>query len=138
MAVAPLYLADKSALARLHHPPVARRLGPLLVDGLVATTPIIDLEVLYSARSLADYEEILAERGALPSFPLTPEVTDHAIDIQRRLARRGRHRVPIPDVLVAAVAELNDLAVIHYDADYDRIAEVTGQRCEWVVPRGSL
>ena len=138
MAVAPLYLADKSALARLHHRPVARRLGPLLVDGLVATTPIIDLKVLYSARSLADYEEILAERGALPSFPLTPEVTDHAIDIQRRLARRGRHRVPIPDLLVAAVAGLNDLAVLHYDADYDRIAEVTGQPCEWVVPRGSI
>ena len=78
MAVAPLYLADKSALARLHHPPVARRLGPLLVDGLVATTPIIDLEVLYSARSPADYAAILAERRALPSYPLTPEVTDRA------------------------------------------------------------
>ena len=138
MAVAPLYLADKSALARLHHPPVARRLGPLLVDGLVATTPIIDLEVLYSARSLADYEEILAERDALPSFPLTPEVTDHAIDIQRQLAQLGRHRLPLPDLLIAAVAGLNDLAVIHYDADYDRIAEVTGQPCEWVVPRGSI
>lgn len=138
MALAPLYLADKSALARLHHPPVARRLGPLLVDGLVATTPIIDLEVLYSARSPADYEEILAERRALPSFPLTPEVTDRAIDVQHRLARGGRHRVPLPDLLIAAVAELNDLAVIHYDADYDRIAEVTNQRCEWVAPRGSL
>ena len=61
MAVVPLFLADKSALARLHHPPVTRRLGPLLASGLVATTPIIDLEVLYGARSLADYEEILAE-----------------------------------------------------------------------------
>ncbi len=138
MALAPEYLADKSALARLHHLPVARRLGPLLVDGLVATTPIIDLEVLYSARSPADYEEILAERRALPSYPLTPEVTDRSIDVQRRLARLGRHRVPLPDLLIAAVAELNDLAVLHYDADYDRIAEVTGQRCEWVVPQGSL
>ena len=138
MAVAPEYLADKSALARLPHPPVARRLGPLLVDGLLATTPIIDLEVLYSARSLADYEEILAERRALPSFPLTPEVTDRAIDVQHRLAQVGQHRLPLPDLLIAAIAELNNLAVIHYDADYDRIAKVTGQRCEWVVPRGSL
>jgi len=104
----------------------------------VATTPIIDLEVLYSARSPADYEEILAERRALPSFPLTPEVTDRAIDVQHRLARGGRHRLPLPDLLIAATAELNDLAVLHYDADYDRIAEVTGQRCEWVVPQGSL
>ena len=138
MAVAPLYLADKSALARLRHPPVARRLGPLLVDGLVATTPIIDLEVLYSARSLADYEESLAERRALPSYPLTPDVTDHAIDVQHRLAQVGRHRLPLPDLLIAAVADLNDLAILHYDADYDGIAEITGQRCEWVVPRGSL
>ena len=138
MAVAPLYLADKSALARLHHPTVARRLGPLLVDGLVATTPIIDLEVLYSARSLADYEEILAERRALPSCPVTSEVTDRAIDIQHRLAQRGHHRVPLLNFLIAAVAERNDLAVMHYDADYDRIAEVTGWRSEWVVPRGSL
>lgn len=138
MALAPEYLADKSALARLHHPPVARRLGPLLVDGLVATTPIIDLEVLYSARSPADYEEILAERRALPTFPLTPEVTDRAIEVQHRLAQGGRHRVPLPDLLIAAAAELNDLAVLHYDADYDRIAEVTGQRCEWIVPQGSL
>ncbi len=138
MAVAPLYLADKSALARLHHAPVARRLGPLLVDGLVATTPIIDLEVLYSARSPADYEEMLAERRALPSYPLTPEMTDRAIAMQHRLAQRGRHRLPLPDILIAAVAGLNDLAVLHYDAAYDHIAEITGQRCEWVVPRGSL
>ncbi len=138
MALAPLYLADKSALARLHHPPVARRLGPLIVGGLVATAPIIDLEVLYSARSAADYEAILAERRALPSFPLTPEATDRAVEVQHRLAHGGRHRLPLPDLLIAAVADLNDLAILHYDADYDRIAEITGQRCEWVVPRGSL
>ena len=93
MAIAALYLADKSALARLVHPPVARRLGPLLVDGLVATSPIIDLEVLYSARSLTDYEDILAERRSLPSYPLTEEVTDRAIAVQHRLAQTR----PAPD-----------------------------------------
>lgn len=138
MAVAPLYLADKSALARLHHREVADRLGPLLVDGLVATCPIIDLEVLYSARSLADYEEILTERRALPSYPLTEHVTNRAIEVQHQLARRGQHRIPLPDVLIAAVAEINDLTVMHYDTDYDRIAEVTNQPVVWVVPRGSI
>ena len=49
MAVDPLYLADKSALARLAEPQVRERLPPLLLEGLVATCPIIDLEVLYSA-----------------------------------------------------------------------------------------
>ncbi len=138
MAVAAQWLADKSALARLAQQPVADRLEPMLINGLVATTPIIDLEILYSARSLADYESILLERRALPSYPLTEKATDRAIEVQHRLARLGRHRVPLPDLLIAAVAELNDLTVIHYDADYDRIAEVTHQPCEWVVPRGSI
>ena len=138
MAVGPLWLADKSALARLHQPPVADRLGPWLLDGLVATSPIIDLEILYSARSLSDYESLLAQRRALPSYPITEETTDRAIEVQYRLAQRGQHRVPLPDLLIAAVAEVNGLAVIHYDADFDRIAAVTGQLCEWVVPRGSI
>jgi len=138
MAVAPQWLADKSALARLAQQPVATRLEPLLINGLVATTPIIDLEILYSARSLADYESILLERRALPSYPLTEESTDRAIEVQHGLARLGRHRIPLPDLLIAAVAEINHLTVIHYDADYDLIAEVTRQPCEWVVPRGSL
>ena len=138
MAVAAQWLADKSALARLAQQPVADRLEPMLINGLVATTPIIDLEILYSARSLADYESILSERRALPSYPLTEKATDRAIEVQHRLARLGRHRIPLPDLLIAAVAELNDLTVIHYDADYDRIAEVIHQPCEWVVPRGSI
>lgn len=138
MAVAPLWLADKSALARLDRQPVADRLGPLLLDGLVATSPIIDLEVLYSARSLSDYESLLAQRRALPSYPITQETTDRAIEVQYLLAQRGQHRVPLPDLLIAAVAEVDNLTVIHYDADYERIAAVTGQPHEWVVPRGSI
>jgi len=138
VAASPLYLADKSALARLAHPDVASRLGPLLVAGLVATCPIIDLEVLYSARSVADYENILAERRALRSYPLDEAITDRAIDVQRRLARKGRHRVPLPDLLIAAVAESNGLAVMHYDADFDIIAGITEQPVTWVAPRGSL
>lgn len=138
MAVAPLYLADKSALARLHHRQVADRLGPLLVEGLVATCPIIDLEVLYSARPFNDYQDILAERRALPFYPLTEKITDRAIAVQHDLARKGWYRMPLPDLLIAATAEINDLTVMHYDADYDRIAVITDQPVTWVVPRGSI
>jgi hypothetical protein len=28
--------------------------------------------------------------------------------------------------------------VLHYDQDFDKIANLTGQRCEWVVPAGSI
>lgn len=138
MEIKPVYLADKSALARLRTPMVADRLGPLLLEGLLATCPIIDLEVLYSARSLSDYEDILAERQAMASFAITEAVTDRAIEVQHQLAGRGQHRLPLPDLLIAAVAEINDLTVLHYDADYDRIAQITSQPVDWVAPRGSV
>lgn len=136
--MSPSYLADKSALARMAHAPVAERLVPLILGGHVATCAVIDLEVLYSARSLGDYEQILAERGALPALALTETVGSRAVDVQHQLARRGQHRVPVPDLLIAATAEVNGVAVIHYDADYDRIAQITGQPTEWVAPRGSI
>jgi predicted nucleic acid-binding protein len=64
---------------------------------------------------------------------------DRAIEVLEELARRGLHRaVGIPDLLIAAVAERANLSVIHYDADYDHVAAVTGQPMQWVVPRGSL
>ena len=138
MALGPTHLADKSALARAVHVTVAERLSPLLVNGRIATCPIIDLEVLYSARSHAGYEAILIERNAMPSFPLSERVTSRAIEVQHQLARQGQHRLPPSDLLIAATAEINDLAVIHYDADYDHIASITGQPTEWVAPRGSL
>lgn len=138
MALRPLYLADKSALARVGSPAVSERIGPLLTDGLIATCPIVDLEVLYSARSASEYEEVLAERRALPTCAVDPDVTTRALEVQRLLARSGRHRVPLPDLLIAATAEVHDLSVLHYDADFDAIAEASGQRAEWVVPRGSL
>ena len=138
MAVSPSYLADKSALARMTHAKVAERLAPLILGGHVATCAVIDLEVLYSARTIDDYEQILAERGSLPALALTEEIGSRAVDVQHQLARRGQHRLPVPDLLIAATAEINGVAVIHYDADYDRIAQVTGQPAEWVVPRGSI
>ena len=44
----------------------------------------------------------------------------------------------MPDLLIAAAAEANDLAILHYDADFDRIAAVTGQPVAWVIPSGSV
>ena len=55
-----------------------------------------------------------------------------------QLAPKGHHRLPIPDLIIAAAAESAELSVLHYDADYERIAEVTGQPNEWIVPRGSV
>ena len=42
------------------------------------------------------------------------------------------------DLITAAVAEYHGAVVLHYDADFEHIAEVTGQPQTWVVPRGSI
>jgi predicted nucleic acid-binding protein len=132
------YLADKSALARFDHDAVAERLTSLLDEGLVATCVIVDLEVLFSARNLQHYEDVLEERRALQMAPITPAVLDRSVDIQHTLARRGHHRLAIPDLIIAACAEASGLAVLHYDTDFDRIHAATGIEHEWVVPRCSL
>ena len=138
MALSARYLADKSALARFPIPAVAARLRPLLEDGDLATCAIVDLEVLYSGRNPADYQQILEERRSLDAAPLTPEVMTRAIELQHELARRGQHRVPIPDLIISAAALLSELVVLHYDADFERIAAAGGARHEWVVPKGTM
>lgn len=133
------YLVDESALARMHLPPVAERLGPILARGEAATCAMIELEILYSARSLADYDAIRQRRRlAYPWMPITDATFERALATQRQLATIGHHRVPIPDLLIAACAELAGLTVLHYDGDFDLIAAATGQPCEWVVARGSV
>lgn len=138
MALNARYLADKSALARFPHPVVEARLRPLLEEGLIATCAVVDLEVLFSSRTLVDYEEVLVERRSFDSAPITPEVLDLAIDLQHELAKRGQHRLAIPDLIISATARSVGLTVLHYDADFERVAAVGGAEQEWVVPRGSL
>jgi predicted nucleic acid-binding protein len=134
-----IYLADKSALARAHLPAVALRLGPLFIGGEVATCGIVDLELLFSARGSADYLAVLADRRSLPRVEIGEAGIERGIEIQAILARKGQHRgVTIPDLLIAAAAEAAGLTVLHYDSDFDRIAEATGQPVEWVVPQGSV
>jgi hypothetical protein len=133
------YLVDKSALARMREPAVAARLGPIIENGLAATCAIVDLEVLYSARRAEDHVEIRRRRAlAYERVPLDEATFERAIDVQGLLARKAQHRIPIPDLIIAAAAEGAGLIVLHYDADFERIAEVTGQPIDWVVPRGSL
>lgn len=64
----------------------------------------------------------------MPVEYLTPRIEDRAVEIQSILAARGQHRAPsIPDLLIAATAELADLTVLHLDNDFELIAELTGQ-----------
>lgn len=133
-------MADKSALARLQYPAVSALLGPLISAGQVATCGVIELEVLFSARSCPDVVRTRALRGqAYPLIPTLQADFDRAMDVMEALAGRGAHRsVGIPDLLIAAVAERTGLELLHYDSDFDTVASLTGQRMRWVAPRGSI
>ncbi len=134
------YLMDTSAFARrATRPEVREVLGPLLVAGHVATCGVVDLELLYSATDARNHARVAAGLRLLPRVKITEAVVDRALDVQARLVKRSQHRgVRMPDLLIAACAESANLTVMHYDADYERIAEVTGQSVQWVVPRGSV
>ncbi len=138
MAPRPRYLADKSALVRLTDPDVEAWLQPLISKGVVATCAVVDLEVLYSARSGAEYERTLIEQSALPAVPITPDVMSDALAIQRALASSGRHRVSIADLMIAAAAMSAHLTVVHYDRHFETIAEAVPLQHRWVTERGSL
>ncbi|WP_026874307.1 PIN domain-containing protein [Jiangella gansuensis] len=134
------YLFDTSVIHRLAKPAVLQRVDDLGAGRPLYRCAITDLEVLRSSTSPSDYE---ARRSALISayseLPITPEVLSHALDTQRSMAAVSQHRgISLADLIVAACAHVHDAVVVHYDADYDLIAGVTGQATEWVVPAGSV
>jgi predicted nucleic acid-binding protein len=135
-----VFLADKSALTRSDTRPQVREvIEPLLLAGRIATCGIVDLELLYSAPNPRTYSELATALQAMPRVPVTDAAVDRALDVQATLAAKSQHRsVSLPDLLVAACAERAGLTVLHYDSDYDRIAEITDQPTRWVVPRGSV
>lgn len=134
------FLVDKSALARRQTRAKVREvLDPLLLEGEVATCGIVDLEVLYSASSPSNYRATAESLRGMPRIAVDESAIERALEVQAKLADRSQHRaVPLPDLLVAACAERGGLAVLHYDADFERIAKLTGQRVQWIVPRGSV
>lgn len=97
------------------------------------------MEVLRSARSQREFRAIRNERRALSLISTLQSDFDRATDVMERLAATGQlQRASLPDLLVSAVAERTGAVLLHYDADFDAIAALTGQRTEWVVPRGSV
>ncbi|MGH3765618.1 MAG: PIN domain nuclease [Pseudonocardiaceae bacterium] len=132
------WLIDKSALARAGKPPVARVLTPRIDGGLIAVSVVTELEVGFSARSTSDHDDILGLLDRLVRIVLPVRAEQAARDTQRRLVEQGQHRaVGVADLLVAAVAKEAGLTVLHYDRDFDLVASVTGQPCEWIVPAGA-
>jgi len=127
------WLIDKSALVRLGASLNATEWANRIERGFVRVTSVTLLEVGFSARSAGDLRHALgsAPLRSMPVEYFTPAIEDRAIGVQAILAERGQHRAPsIPDLLIAAVAELAQLTVLHVDKDFELIAEVTGQPVE--------
>jgi len=132
------YLVDTSVLGRARQEGVGKRLEALARAGRWWTCRLIDLEVVYGSRA-RDVAEVIVERRALPEAPITGDVMNRALQVAAAMAASGLHRGAKPiDLVIAAAAEAADLAVLHYDDDYDRIAEITRQPTEWIAPAGSL
>lgn len=124
------WLIDKSAVARIAHSADAEEWTVRIQRGLVRVSTVTRLELGFSARTGADHAQIFGTPpvSVMPVEYVTPAIEDRAVDVQRFLAERGVHRAPsIPDLLIAATAELSGCVVLHMDKDFELIAEVTGQ-----------
>lgn len=127
------WLIDKSALVRLGDSPDAEEWASRIERGLVRITTVTRLEIGYSARTAVQARSAFSSSpiSSMPVEYLTPAIEDRALEVQLMLAAKGHHRAPsIPDLLIAATAELAGLTVLHLDKDFDLIAKLTSQPSE--------
>ncbi len=135
------FIADASAWNRAAHPRVAGRWTTALRNRQIATCPIVNLELLYSARDREEFDDIAASLAQLRDVPLTRSVTNAAQRAYQELAAvrpRNQRSVRLPDLLIAACAQDSGIGVLHYDDDFDRLAEVLAFESRWIARRGSL
>ncbi len=127
------WLIDKSALVRLAASPDAQEWAARIQRGLVRIATVTRLEVGHSARSGADLRAGLQgpPLSAMPVEYQTPATEGRAVEVLALLADRGQHRAPsLPDLIIAATAEMAGLTVLHLDTDFEIIASITGQPLE--------
>lgn len=134
------HLADTSVWSKARsHPALADWFNGEVRAGRIHTCGVVVLELLRSARNAAAHQHQSALLAVLAHCPQAAPEVERARVVQGMLARRGRHRgVPPADLLIAAAAESGGVPVLHYDHDYDLIAESTGQPTRWIQPAGTL
>jgi predicted nucleic acid-binding protein len=136
----PVYLADTSVyVLQGRHPQVRRRFESLLAEGRLAACQMTTLEYLNKAPDPKGYEVLWGALHGHRWLDVTTQAMDRALAVHRELAATSQHRnFRLPDLIIAATAEVHGATVLHYDADYDRIAALTRQPTEWVAAGGSL
>jgi predicted nucleic acid-binding protein len=133
-------LGDPSAITRAENPAVCEAVLAAINARQIVTCEIVTLELLRSARNRHQVQDREASQSTFHHVPVTRSVQRAALTALRELARRGAgyHRVPVPDVLIAAAAQEAGVGVLHYDHHYDRLAEVLHFSSVWLAPAGSL
>jgi predicted nucleic acid-binding protein len=138
MALTGPFLLDKSVLARLDKPPVGSALMPYV--GRLATCSTVLLEVGWSATSTRHYRQMMDDLGWYEHLDIDQRTLDLAVEMQHALVRRGHHRAPgVADLVLAATAIAHSAVVIHYDHDFDVIADADKRLVHrWIVPPGTV
>lgn len=133
-------VVDTSAWARAHHPQVRRLWREALLERRLRISPLVRFEILRSARDGRSFDTLSEQLSALHAAPHNDSVFAAAEQAMRAMAHRsaGAQCLPIVDYLVAASAQELGAAVIHYDRDYDTLAELLGFDSIWLAPAGTL
>ncbi|MGH3066905.1 MAG: PIN domain-containing protein [Gaiellaceae bacterium] len=135
-------LADTSAwTTSARDPDLRRAFDRAVADRDVATCHPVAFELLHGARNAVEFSTIRTGLERLRQCPVGRREWDRAFDVYEMLALQGglhHRRVKHFDLLIAAAAASSELTLLHYDSDFDVIAEITGQPTRWIAPRGSL
>lgn len=133
-------LVDTSAWARAGHSTTRDSWLTVLLGDRLRLSPLVRIEILWSAHSGEEFDSLAERLDIVRPAPLSTSVIRAAEAAMRALAHRsaGAQRVPIVDYLVAAAAQELGAAVIHYDHDYDTLAEVLEFESIWLAPAGTI
>jgi predicted nucleic acid-binding protein len=133
-------VVDTSAWMRADDPEVIERWEATALAGRFRISPVVRLEILFATRDGVHFDAVADRLSVLSTAPLTRSVARAAEAGMRALASRsaGAHRIPIADYFLAATAQESGAAVLHYDHDYDTLAEVMEFESIWLAPPGSM
>jgi len=135
-------LADTSAwTTSVRSPELRLQFDERIASGEIATCDAVVFELLHGARNGQELSETRTRLKMLPQCLIGPREWQRALDVYEMLGHQGglhHRRVKRADLLIAAAAASAGVPVLHYDADFDVIAAITGQPTRWIAPRGSL
>lgn len=135
-------LADSSAwITSQREPTLNQSFREGLITGSLAICSMVKLELLKSARNGNEFRQRRLALDSIRDYPSDQKVWQRALEVYEELAQLGgsyQRSVQHPDLLIAATAEAAGIGLLHYDEDFDRIADITSQPMRWIAPRGSI